>query len=69
MPRHAAARKDRALEPAVAGQIGKLLTLAEDLTAIDTQMSRLSPRALRQVVGLGGRAARFIDRTFGGRGK
>jgi hypothetical protein len=57
------------VEPAVAGQIGKLLALAEDLTAIDTQMSRLSPRALRQVVGLGGRAARFIDRAFGGRDK
>jgi DNA-binding transcriptional ArsR family regulator len=52
---------------AVASQIGKLLALAEDLAAIDMQARRLSPRALRQMIGIGGRAARFMDRTFGRR--
>jgi len=52
---------------AVGSQIGKLLALAEDLAAIDTQARRLSPRALRQMIGIGGRAARFMDRTFGRR--
>ena len=46
-------------------QIGKLLTLVEDLAAIDMQTRRLSPRALRQLVGVGGRAARLLERTFG----
>jgi DNA-binding transcriptional regulator GbsR (MarR family) len=54
-------------ERAVAAQIGKLLALAEDLAAIDMQARRLSPRALRQMIGIGGRAARFMDRTFGRR--
>jgi DNA-binding transcriptional regulator GbsR (MarR family) len=49
-------------------QIGKLLALAEDLAAIDTQARRFSPRTLRQLVGFGGRAARLLDRTFGRKG-
>ena len=40
-------------------------SLVEDLAAIDMQARRLSPQRLRQLVGIGGRAARFIDRTFG----
>jgi len=48
----------------VAAQVGKLLALAEDLAAINMQARRLSPRALRHMVGFGGRAARFIDRTL-----
>jgi DNA-binding transcriptional regulator GbsR (MarR family) len=48
----------------VASQIGKLFALAEDLAAIDAQARRISPRALRRVVGLGGFAARLVDRTF-----
>lgn len=52
-------------EKAVSTQIGKLLALVEDIAAIDTQARRLSPKALRRMVGVGGRAARFIDRTFG----
>lgn len=51
----------------VAQQIDKLLRLAEDLAAINAQAQRLSPRALRRVVGLGGLAARFLDRTLGSR--
>lgn len=49
----------------VAGQIGKMLELVEDLAAIDTQAKRLSPQTLRGLVGISGRAARFIDRAFG----
>ena len=36
--------------------------LGEDLAAMDAQARRLSPRTLRQLVGFGGRAARFMDR-------
>ncbi len=49
-----------------AAQIGKLLSLAEDVAAIEMQARRLSWRTLRRMVGLGGAAARFMDRTFGG---
>lgn len=50
-----------------ATQIGKLLRLAEDLAAISRQAGRLSPAAMRQMVGIGGLAARAFDRTFGRR--
>src|SRR5579863_122777 len=40
--------------PVLRTQIDKLLTLAEDLEAIDAQARRLSPTTLRQVVGIGG---------------
>jgi DNA-binding transcriptional regulator GbsR (MarR family) len=56
---------DRTTEPAVAGQIGRLLDLVEDLAAIDVQTRRLSPRTLRQLVRFGGRAARFLYRSPG----
>jgi len=46
-------------------QIAKLLALAEDLAAIDAHASRLSPASLSQLVRLGGRAARFLDRRLG----
>jgi DNA-binding transcriptional regulator GbsR (MarR family) len=46
-------------------QVAKLLKLVEDLAAIDMQVRRLSPEALRRMVGLGGRAARFMDRALG----
>jgi DNA-binding transcriptional regulator GbsR (MarR family) len=62
-----AAATERGADPLMHLQIDKLLALAEDLVAIDTQARRLSPRALRQMVGIGGRAARFLDRTFGRR--
>ena len=62
------AEEQRREDPAVYAQIGKLLELAEDLTAIDGQARRLSPRALRQMLRLGGQAARLVDRTFGRRG-
>jgi DNA-binding transcriptional regulator GbsR (MarR family) len=52
---------------AVAAQIDKLLQLAEDLSALNAQAQRLSPAALRRMVGLGGMAARFLERTLGRR--
>jgi len=48
----------------VAGQIGKLERLVEDIAAINRQAERLPPAAVRQMVGLGGMAARLLDRTF-----
>jgi DNA-binding transcriptional regulator GbsR (MarR family) len=66
---HEIALRERGPDRVAAAQIGKLLRLAEDLAAINTQAQRLSPRALRQLVGLGGLAGRFIDRTFGGRSR
>ncbi len=51
----------------VATQVGKLLQLAEDIAAINAQAQRLSPRTLRHMIGLGGLAARFMDRTLGRR--
>ena len=61
----AEALRDR--DPGVGRRISAVLDLVEDLAAIDTQARRLSPRFMRQVVGLSGRAARFMDRAFGGR--
>ena len=51
----------------MAAQIGRLLRLVEDLAAIGRQAQRLSPATARQMVGLGGFAARILDRTFGRR--
>ncbi|WP_156377329.1 hypothetical protein [Sphingopyxis sp. Root214] len=48
--------------PIVARQAKRLLELVEDLAAIDAGTKRLSPRTLRRVIGIGGRAARL----FGG---
>jgi DNA-binding transcriptional regulator GbsR (MarR family) len=62
---HAAAIADGGRNRTVAEQIGKLLALAEDVAAIDTQARRFSSRTLRRMVGLGGFAARMMDRTFG----
>ena len=51
----------------IATQIGKLQRLAEDLDAISNQAQRLSPTTVRQMVGLGGFAARILDRVPFGR--
>ena len=51
----------------VAGQVGKLLRLVEDIAAINRQAERLSPAAMRHMVGLGGMAARLLDRALVGR--
>ena len=55
---------DRSADRRVDMQVGKLLTLVEDLAAIDSQAGRLSPQRLRQIVRLGGKAARFLDRRL-----
>jgi DNA-binding transcriptional regulator GbsR (MarR family) len=66
-----AAKRDAPLNDArqrtTAAQIGKLLRLVEDLSAISRQTRRLSPATVRHMVGLGGAAARFLDRTLGRR--
>ncbi|TXL80338.1 hypothetical protein FHP25_04710 [Vineibacter terrae] len=64
---HAGALRDHAGSPSIARRIGAVLDLAEDLAAIDAQARRLSPQVLRRMVGLSGRAARFMDRAFGPR--
>ena len=65
---HRRASKGDHQDHGVKSQISKLITLVEDIAAIDAQARRLSPQALRHLVGLGGRAARFIDRAVGGGG-
>lgn len=64
---HSQALAERTGDGAVGRRIGDVVRLVEDIAAIDMQARRISPRALRQMVGLSGRAARFLDRTFGGR--
>lgn len=49
--------------PLLARQAKRLLDLVEDLAAIDAGTKRLSPRTLRRVIGIGGRAARFFGRA------
>ena len=49
----------------VAAQIDKLTRLVEDLASISSQSQRLSPSTVRQMVGLGGLAARMLDRALG----
>jgi DNA-binding transcriptional regulator GbsR (MarR family) len=62
-----AAPLDNARQRTVATQIGRLLRLVEDLSAIGRQTQRLSSSTVRQMVGLGGFAARMLDRTLGRR--
>jgi DNA-binding transcriptional regulator GbsR (MarR family) len=61
------ALSERPSDPLLRGQIDKLLSLAEDLEAIDAQTRRLSPTALRRLVGVGAGAARLL-RVFDSRG-
>jgi DNA-binding transcriptional regulator GbsR (MarR family) len=62
---HRAALAEGRSQRTAAMQIDKLLRLAEDLSAINAQALRFSPRTLRHMVGLGGLAARLLDRTLG----
>lgn len=56
-------------DPIVARQAQRLHDLVEDIAAIDAGARRLSPGTLRKLMGVGGRAARLVDRAFGrGRG-
>jgi DNA-binding transcriptional regulator GbsR (MarR family) len=62
-----ASRRDAAGDPVLAGQIGKLLDLVEDIAAIDGQARRLSPAMLRGLLGAGGRLARLLGGAAGRR--
>jgi DNA-binding transcriptional regulator GbsR (MarR family) len=66
---HREALSDGQTDPAAVRQMGKMLALAESLAALDAQVQRLSPQVLRGLVDVSGRAARFMDRTFGTRRK
>jgi hypothetical protein len=57
-----------ASDPLVARQAKRLLALVEDLAAIDAGTKRLSPRTLRRVIGIGGRAARLFGANPSGKG-
>lgn len=52
-------------DPIVARQAQRLHDLVEDIAAIDAGARRLSPDTLRKLMGVGGRAARLVDRAFG----
>lgn len=54
-------------DPIVVRQARLLRDLVDDLAAIDTGAQRLSPDAMRRMVSIGGRAARFVDKAFGRR--
>ncbi|HEY6814335.1 MAG TPA: hypothetical protein VI168_02230 [Croceibacterium sp.] len=54
-------------DPAVAAQARRLVSLVDDLAAIDAGVRRLSPATVRRLVGLGGRASRLVDRALHGR--
>jgi len=54
-------------DPIVARQAQRLHDLVEDIAAIDAGARRLSPDTLRKLMGVGGRAARLVDRAFGER--
>lgn len=56
-------RFDGEEDPLVASQAKRLLELVEDLAAIDAGTKRLSPRALRRAIGIGGRVARVFGRA------
>ena len=60
------ARRDVGTPPGVAGRIADMRALVEDLAAIDLQARRLSPKRMRQMIGIGGRAARVLNRTLPG---
>lgn len=54
-------------DPIVVRQARLLHDLVDDLAAIDAGARRLSPDAMRRMVSIGGRAARFVDKAFGRR--
>lgn len=53
-------RQVGAADPVVGRQARRLLDLVEDLAAIDAGAQRLSPHMLRRMIGIGGRAGRFL---------
>ena len=63
-----ASRAQAAADPGVAARIQGLLDLLADIAAIDAQARRFSPRTLRRLIGVGGRAARLVGGALGSRG-
>lgn len=61
------AREDE--NPRVSQQAERLFDLVEDIAAIDAGTRGLSPATTRRLIGIGGRAARLLDRTIGARGR
>ena len=57
--RHAA-QNDSSVDRTTEMQMQKLCDLVDDLAALDAQAQRFSPRTLRRILGLGGRAARLM---------
>ena len=53
-------REELAGDNAAVGQVGKMIHLVDDMSAIHAQTFRLSPRLLRTMVGFSGRAARML---------
>jgi DNA-binding transcriptional regulator GbsR (MarR family) len=62
------AARDGATALAVRRRIAEVLDLVEDIAAIDLQARRISPTVMRGLIGLSGRAARFMDRLGGRKG-
>lgn len=60
-----ASRREAASNPQLADRIGRLLALATDVEAIDSQVRRLSTRSLRRLMSAGGRAARLLGSVAG----
>jgi len=58
-----AARNDTSVDRTTETQMQKLCDLVEDIAAIDAQAQRFSPRTLRRILGMGGRAARLMGGT------
>ena len=50
--------------PAIRERLRRIEALVDDIAAIDREAQRVPPRALMRLIGLGGRAARFIGRAF-----
>jgi len=56
-------------DPIVERQAQRLFDLVKDVASIEAGARRLSPGTMRTLIGIGGRAARLVDRAFGNRRK
>jgi DNA-binding transcriptional regulator GbsR (MarR family) len=54
------ASADDTLDLSVSRQIKKMLTMVEDIAAVDAQAQKLSAKTVRRLIGLGGFAARML---------
>jgi DNA-binding transcriptional regulator GbsR (MarR family) len=62
------ARADDITPAPVTQRISRLRELVDDIAAIDLQASRFSPRSLARLIGVGGKAARIMNRAFPAKG-